>query len=132
MFFRLIVVVFIFFVVILTFKLGPIYFSHYKFCGKFPLFPLIDFTGEMQQALAYVNGRASFDASTSISDAVIRKEIIGVARKRNIVLEEKDIEINRVEDNAEINFEYTAPVDFFIMKRGIHFQVREDTAALWF
>ena len=97
--------------VFLAFKLGPPYLSHYEF------------KGEMKQTVSRAGAHM-------MSEEQIKKDLIAIARKNNIVLEEKNIRITRTSSSVEISTGYTIPVNFIIMKRDLNFEVKESSYSL--
>ena len=97
--------------VFLAIKLGPPYVNNYEFKNA------------MQQAVSRAGAR-------SMSEEAVKKDLIELARKSGIVLDEKNIKINRTTSDVQIIVTYTVPVDFIIMKRDINFEVKESSYAM--
>jgi len=97
--------------VFMAFQIGQPYINHYVF------------KRDLLQAISYVGARSNFNANNR-SDENIRKDVIGIAQKNNITLEEKNITIRRDASGVEIRIVYPSTIDYFIMKQDIFLQAK--------
>jgi len=91
--------------IFLSIRLVPIYYTNYT----------------MESEIKIVVSRAGAHYQ---DDAAITKDVLDIARKNELQIEKKNIQVRRFAGQIFVEVEYAVPVDFGILERNLNFQIK--------
>lgn len=91
-----------------TIKLAPIYYANYNM------------ESEIKTEVSRAGARA-------LTDDIIVKDVLSLAKRNNIQLKKEDITVQRFAGQIHIEVNYSVPVDFLIFERGFDFRIKESS-----
>jgi hypothetical protein len=91
--------------IFLSIRLIPIYYTNYT----------------MESEIKIVVSRAG---AHYLDDVAITKDVLDIARKNEIPIEKKNIQVRRFANQIFVELEYAVPVDFGVLERNLNFQIK--------
>jgi hypothetical protein len=91
--------------IFLSIKLVPIYYTNYT----------------MESEVKIVVSRAG---AHYLDDGAIIKDVIDIARKNDIPVDKKNIQVRRFAGQIFVEVEYAVPVDFAVLERNLNFRIK--------
>ena len=94
--------------IFVTIKLAPIYYANYNLESE-------------------VKTEVSRAGAHSLTDEVIIKDVLNLAKRNEIQLKKENISVQRFAGQIHIELNYSVPVDFIIFERDLDFRIKESS-----
>ena len=94
--------------IFVTIKLAPIYYANYNLESE-------------------VKTEVSRAGAHSLTDEVIIKDVLNLAKRNEIRLKKENISVQRFAGQIHIELNYSVPVDFIIFERDLDFRIKESS-----